>query len=328
MEEKDISVEKKNSSTLIRCWKKLKAYSVFWVLLAIIVVTSVIQPDFLNPGNLINIIRQTSINGILAVGMTFVILTGGIDLSVGAIIGIVAVVTAMCLQSGVPVPIAILLAIAMGAAVGLINGIGITKGQIAPFIMTLGIMTSLRGLTYYVSNGSPQDWRSSGVDFMFLGQGTLLGVPVPVYIFLLVLLISFYILKYTVFGRNVYAIGDNREAARLSGVKVNRVELWVYILSGILSALSALVLISRLSTAEPTAGTGTELDAVAMTVIGGTSILGGAGGVGGTFVGAILLSVIANALNILNISPFIQQVVKGLIIIAAVLMELRNRKKN
>jgi ribose transport system permease protein len=327
VEEKSINTEK-SSGTLLRYWKRLKAYSVFWVLLAIIVITSIIEPDFLNPSNLINIVRQTSINGILAVGMTFVIITGGIDLSVGAIIGITAVVTAMCLQNGVPIPVAALLAVAIGAAVGAINGIGITKGQIAPFIMTLGIMTSLRGLTYYVSNGSPQDWRNSGVDFTFLGQGTLLDIPVPVYIFVLVLLVSFYILKYTVFGRNVYAIGDNREAARLSGIKITRVELLVYVLSGILSALSALVLISRLSTAEPTAGTGTELDAVAMTVIGGTSILGGAGGVGGTFVGAILLSVIANALNILNISPFIQQVVKGLIIIAAVLMELRNRKKN
>lgn len=307
-------------------FKRLKSFGVFWVMIAIIVASSILSPDFLKFSNLINVIRQIAINGIIAVGMTFVLLTGGIDLSVGATVGVVAVSVSMLFQSGMNPILVIIIGLAIGAVIGLINGIGITRGKIVPFIMTLGTLTAFRGLALYIANGSPQSWRKSGVDIKFLGQGSFLGIPVPVYFFVIVLVAAFIILKYTSFGRSVYAIGDSREAARLSGINVIKTELMVYTLSGFLAAISSIILIARLSVGEPTAGEGAELDAIAMAVIGGTSTAGGVGGVVGTLVGATLLSVIANLLNIVGISPFIQRIVKGVIIILAVLLERKQKR--
>jgi ribose transport system permease protein len=306
--------------------KNLRSFGVFWVLLAIIALSAILSPDFLKFSNLINVIRQIAINGIIAIGMTFVLLTGGIDLSVGSTVGVVAVTVAMLFQRGVNPVLVILIGLVTGAVIGLFNGIGITQGKIVPFIMTLGSLTAFRGLALYIANGSPQSWRNSGVDIKFLGQGNLFGIPVPVYFFLIVLVFAFVVLKYTSFGRSVYAIGDSREAARLSGINVVRTEMMVYVMSGFLSAVSGLILIARLSVGEPTAGEGAELDAIAMSVIGGTSTSGGVGGVIGTLVGAALLSVIANLLNIVGISPFIQRIVKGVIIILAVLLERKQKK--
>jgi len=307
-------------------FKRLKSFGVFWAMVVIIIVSAILSPDFLKFNNLINVIRQIAINGIIAVGMTFVLLTGGIDLSVGATVGVVAVSVAMLFQRGLNPVLVIFIGLIIGAVIGLINGIGITKGKIVPFIMTLGTLTAFRGLALYIANGSPQSWRKSGVDIKFLGQGSFLGIPVPVYFFVIVLIAAFFILKYTSFGRSVYAIGDSREAARLSGINVVKTELMVYTLSGFLAAVSSIILIARLSVGEPTAGEGAELDAIAMAVIGGTSTAGGVGGVVGTLVGATLLSVIANLLNIVGISPFIQRIVKGVIIILAVLLERKQKK--
>ena len=307
--------------------QKLKGMGVLWALIVICVLASILSPSFAKFSNIINVIRQISINGILAIGMTFVLLTGGIDLSVGSTMGVTAVVVAMMFQQGIDKPWAVVAAIVIGAFIGAFNGLGITKGKITPFIMTLGSMTTFRGVSLYLANGSPQSWRDSGINFKTLGQGDLLGIPVPVFVFLCVFLIAWIILKYTYFGRSVYAIGDSREAARLSGINVIKMEWMVYVLSGILAALSALVLVSRLSVGEPTAGEGYELDAIAMSVIGGTSTAGGVGGVTGTLIGATLLSVISNILNILGVSPFLQKVVKGLIIIFAVLLERRKGQK-
>lgn len=305
---------------------RTKSMGMFWALILICLIASVISPNFLKASNIVNVIRLVSINGIIAMGMTFVVLTGGVDLSVGAIVGVVAVSAAMMFQRNVPVILAVPAGLLIGAVLGIINGIGVTKGKLAPFIMTLGSLTALQGVSLYLANGSPQNWRKTEIDFKFLGQGTLLGIPVPVYIFAAVFLISFYVLKYTEFGRSVYAVGDSREAARLSGINTGRVEALCFVITGFLSAVSSIILISRLSVGEPTAGDGYELDALAMVYIGGCSTSGGSGSVIGTLIGAILLSVISNVLNLLGVSPFLQKVVKGLIIIGAVLLEKHGKK--
>ena len=305
---------------------KLKTMGMLWALIVICVIAAIISPQFLKASNIVNVIRLVSINGIIAMGMTFVVLTGGVDLSVGAIVGVVAVSVAMLFQRNVPIALAVAVGLVIGAVLGAINGLGVTKGKLAPFIMTLGSLTALQGVSLYLANGSPQNWRDTGIDFKFLGQGTLLGIPVPVYIFAVVFLISLYVLKYTEFGRNVHAVGDSREAARMSVIKTKNVEALCFVITGFLSALSSIILISRLSVGEPTAGDGYELDALAMVYIGGCSTSGGSGSVVGTLIGAILLSVISNVLNLLGVSPFIQKVVKGLIIIGAVLLEKQGKK--
>lgn len=325
----DVEMElqtKRKRPNLFNKLKNTKSLGILGWLIAIMIIASIVSPSFLRVSNIINLVRMISINGIIAIGMTFVVLTGGVDLSVGSTVGVVAVTSAMLFQNGVPMIVTVIAALALGAILGLINGTGVTKGGLAPFIMTLGSQMALRGVSLYMANGSPQSWRDSGIDFKFLGQGSILGIPTPVYLYFIVFIIAYYVLKYTEFGRSVYAVGDSREAARLSGIKTNKVEATTFVITGFLSALSALILISRLSVGEPTAGEGYELDALAMVYIGGTATAGGSGGVVGTLVGAILISVLSNVLNLLGVSPFLQRVVNGLIIIFAVLMEKKKRK--
>lgn len=318
------ATERKNTKTVVT--NILKRSGIFWALILLCIVASLISPFFLQPKNLINIIRQISMNGIVSIGMTLVILTGGIDLSVGSIVGICSVTAAQILITTQSIPLAMGTSIVLGAAIGSLNGIGITKGKIAPFIMTLGSMTAARGFAYIISNGYPLSWAKTGVDFKFLGQGDFLNLPTQVWLFLILLVIAAVMLKFTRYGRHIYAVGDCKEAARLSGIKVGLVEFSVYAIIGFLCAICALVYISRLDVGEATHGTGLELDAIAMVIIGGTSTAGGEGSVIGTLIGATIIAVIANILNLLGISPFIQQIVKGAIIIFAVLLE-RIRKK-
>ncbi len=308
--------------------RQMRSFTILVVLVVLFIAASLMSPSFLKPSNLINIIRQISINGVLAIGMTFVLLTGGIDLSVGAVMGCVAVVVASLLKRGISPLLAIVVALIIGLIIGFINGIGVSKLGITAFIMTLGTQTTFRGVAMYLANGSPISWRDSGVDFKFLGQSDLLGIPVPVFVFLIVFVVAHIILRYTYFGRSVYAIGDSRETARLSGINIVKSEVQVYMLCGFLAALSALVLLSRLSVGEPQSGEGAELDAIAMSVIGGTSTAGGVGGVVGTFIGAALLSVVSILLNIMGVSPFIQKIVKGLIILFAVIMDRGGKRKS
>ena len=268
--------------------------------------------------------RQIAIYGILGIGMTFVILTAGIDLSVGSIVGVTAIATASVLTSGVPWPLAILCGLLAGGFVGALNGFGITVGRIQPFIMTLGMMVIARGATMTYSEGQPIPLKEAGDSFEWLFYGSFLGVPVPVYILLVVAAVAGFTLTFTTFGRHVYAVGDNREAARLSGIKTNRVIFFVYVISGVCAAVSALMIVSRLTAGEPSQGTGFELDAIAIVVIGGTSLFGGEGGVRGTLIGAAIVAIMANLLNLLGVSPFSQQIVKGLIILGAVLLERRS----
>lgn len=309
-------------------WKSLfKQSGVFWALVVLCIAASMASPYFLRTNNIINIVRQISIVGIVSIGMTFVILTAGIDLSVGSIVGLVAVASGLLLKLGLPPMVAVVLGLIAGTGIGALNGLGITLGGIPPFIMTLGTMVAARGTAMILSNGSPVSWSTTGVDFSSLGSGNFMFVPISVWVFAMVFIVAGIVLKYTAFGRNVYAIGDSREAARLSGINVDRIELYTYMIMGFLSALSAMVFISRLEVGEPTAGTGMELDAIAMVIIGGTSTFGGEGGVKGTLIGAAIIAVLANLLNLLGISPFIQQIVKGAIIVFAVLIE-RQRKKS
>jgi ribose transport system permease protein len=289
-------------------------------LVVLIILASVLSPYFLQPGNLLNVARQVSIIGIVAVGMTFVILTAGIDLSVGSILGLVAVVAAQQLQNGVATVPVVALALLLGTALGLINGLGITIGGIPPFIMTLGMLVMARGAALTYADGQPVSLGDAKERFAWLGRGELAGIPVPVFVFAIVAIVGIVVLRFTTFGRYIYAIGSNPEAARLAGVKVRAYTALVYVISGFLAGLTALIWVSRLTVGEPTAGTGIELDAIAVVVIGGTSLFGGEGGIGGTVIGAIIVGVLANVLNLLGVSPFTQQIVTGALIVLAVLL--------
>ena len=305
---------------------RLRASGLIWVLLAMCIAAAIISPAFLNPFNVINVLRQIALFGIVSIGMTFVILTAGIDLSVGSIVAVTAVISAMLLDVGTPILLVLLAGLAVGLAMGSLNGFGVTLGGIPPFIMTLGMMVMGRGFAMTVSGGHPIHFREEAESFAWLGQGHLLGLPVPVWIFAAVAAASFFVLRFTPFGRNVYAVGSNPEAARLSGIDVRRTVFGVYVISGFLSALTALIFVSRLTVGEPVAGTGLELEAIAITVIGGTSLFGGEGSVIGTIIGAAIIAVLANILNLFGVSPFTQQIVKGAIIVAAVLFEMQRRR--
>ena len=306
----------------------LRASGLVWVLLAMVVVATLVNPSFINPINIVNVMRQMALFGIVAIGMTMVILTAGIDLSVGSVVAVAAVVCAIMLDAGMPVWSVVLAGLAIGAALGAINGAVITIGRVPPFIMTLGMMVIGRGSAMTISGGHPVHFREASASFAWLGQGTMLGLPVPVWVFMLVAAIAYFMLRYTPFGRNLYAVGSNPEAARLSGINVRLTIFSVYVISGFLAGLTALIMISRLTVGEPVVATGLELEAIAITVIGGTSLFGGEGSVIGTILGAAIITVLANMLNLFGVSPFTQQIVKGVIIVAAVLFETYRRNRN
>ncbi len=305
----------------------LQKYGIVLVLLLICAVLSFLSPVFLTAPNLINVIRQISINGILAIGMTLIIITGGIDLSVGSQVALTGAVVAGLLSSGTSIALAIIVGLAAGALIGFINGTIITKGGVPPFIVTLGMLTAARGITLIYTGGRPI--YNLGSTFRFFGAGYVGGIPVPVIILGIILIISHFVAKHTVFGREVYAVGGNPEAAVYSGVNKNKRLVQVYTFMGFLSAITGIVLTSRLGSADPTAGTGFELDAIAAVVIGGTSMFGGEGAVTGTMIGALIIGVINNGLNLLNVSSYYQQVIKGVIVVGAVLMDgyARNKQK-
>jgi ribose transport system permease protein len=298
----------------------------FIALLVIAVALSIVSHNFLTVDNLLNVMRQASINALIAFGMTLVILLGGIDLSAGSVLALSSVIIASLLTSGTPAIVATLAGLAAGGLMGFVNGLVISKGKVAPFIATLGSMTVLRGLALVVSNGSPLSNFSSDF-FSLLGGGYIARlVPIPVVLMLVMFALFWVVLRKTVFGRHIYATGGNAESARLSGVKVDRIQLYVYTISGVMAALAGVVLTSRLNSAQPTAGTGYELDAIAAVVLGGTSLTGGRGWIFGTLVGALLIGVLNNGLNLLDVSSFYQQVIKGGVILLAVLIDRGNKK--
>ncbi|MDM7645630.1 ribose ABC transporter permease [Leuconostoc falkenbergense] len=296
-------------------------------LIVLALITTVMNPSFLDPNNLLNLLRQVSINGLIAFGMTFVILTGGIDLSVGAILALTPALSAMMITSGVPTLIAMLIGIIFGGLLGGLNGLIITKGGAAPFIASLATMTIFRGATYVFTNGNPITSKAMNNSFIFqfIGRGYFFGIPVPVIIMLISFFILYILLHKMTFGRKTYALGGNEKAAFVSGIKVKITKTWIYVISGIMSSAAGMILISRLSSAQPDAGTGFEMDAIAAVVLGGTSLAGGRGRIFGTLIGALIIGTLNNGMNLIGISSFYQQIVKGIVIIIAVLLDRRKK---
>lgn len=290
-------------------------------LFAIVLVVSIMEPDFLTLNNLFNILRQVSINALIAFGMTFVILTGGIDLSVGSILALSSAFVAGLMTDGTSALIAVLAGLIVGAVMGALNGMVISLGKVAPFIATLATMTIFRGLTLVYTDGKPITGLSQGGWFELFGRGYFWIFPVPVLTMLIAFTVLYFILKKTTFGRYTYAIGGNEEAAKLMGIQVNKVKIMIYSLSGLMAALAGIILTSRLNSAQPTAGTSYELDAIAAVVLGGTSLSGGRGWIVGTLIGALIIGTLNNGLNLLGVSSFFQLVVKGLVILFAVLAD-------
>jgi ribose transport system permease protein len=288
-------------------------------LAAICIALTILSPVFLSVNNLKNVIIQASINATLACGMTFVILSGGIDLSVGSVLAFAGVVMGSALKAELPVIVCLLVAVAIGAACGLMNGLLITIGKLPPFISTLGMMSVARGFALLYTGG-----RSiSGFDksYTVVGNGSWLGLPIIIWILVVVYLIGWFVLRYTTMGRYTYAMGGNEEATRLSGIRVNLYKTIVYMISGATAGVAAFMLAARLSSAQPIAGQSYELTAIAATVIGGTSLAGGEGKIVGTIIGALMISVIQNGLNLLNVSSYVSQIVIGLVIVGAVLLD-------
>jgi ribose/xylose/arabinose/galactoside ABC-type transport system permease subunit len=289
------------------------------------VVLSLASPRFLTPGNLINVVRQTSVNGIIAVGMTLVILSGGIDLSVGSILALTGVVAASLVTSGQAPPLAMFSALALGFALGALNGMAVAYLRIPPFIATLGMMTIARGLALSYTQGRPITGFPDA--FRWLGAGWVGPFPVPVLVMALVFGFGGILLQFTVWGEHLLAIGNNPTAARAAGIPVARRLVLTYALSGGLAALAGLILIGRLDSAPPTLGIGYEFDAIAAVVIGGTSLAGGEGWLGGTLIGALLIGMLNNGINLLNIPSFYEQVFKGGVIAIALLLHRLLRRE-
>lgn len=296
-------------------------------LLFLAVVVSFLNPNFFTVDNLLNILRQTSVNAIIAVGMTLVILTAGIDLSVGSVLALCGAFAATLVAMEVPVLVAVPTALLAGAALGAISGIIIAKGKVQAFIATLVTMTLLRGVTMVYTDGRPisTGFTDTADTFAWFGTGYALGIPVPVWLMVVVFAGAWYLLNHTRFGRYVYAVGGNESATRLSGINVDRVKIGVYAICGLLAALAGIIVTSRLSSAQPTAGMGYELDAIAAVVLGGTSLMGGKGRIMGTLIGALIIGFLNNALNLLDVSSYYQMIAKAVVILLAVLVDNKNK---
>ena len=303
-----------------RSWAQvMERYGILVVFMLLVAASALLSPVFLRPANILNVLRQISITGVIALGMTFVILTAGIDLSVGSVVALVTVLAASFQRLGL-VPV-LLLGLAVGSAMGLMNGVGIAMGRISPLIMTLAMMYMGRGLAFMYSGGLPiYGIRPAFIQF---GNGFTAGIPNSVLYFVALLILSIAVLRFTAFGRFVLAVGSNEEAARLTGVRVSRVKVQVYLLSGLFSGFAGLVYAGQLGIGVALAGLGYELSAIAAVVIGGTSLFGGHGSVFGTFLGAAIVGVTNNLLNLMGIDPLVQDFMKGLIILAAVLINRR-----
>lgn len=306
----------RNTGTFRQVFSRFGLWIIFIVL---IVLASLLSDRFLSVPNFLNIARQTSVNALLAFGMTAVILTGGIDLAVSSMLALVGVLAALMDHAGLPFALTAVLALAAGAVLGGLNGLTVAYGRIAPFIVTLAALTIWRGVTLVVTDGSPVSGLSDG--FKAFGNAEFLGLPSSVWLAAAALLVTWLLLRRTGWGRGVYALGSSEDASRFAGLPVNRLKITVYAFSGLMSGLAALLLTSRLYSAQPTAGSGFELDAIAAVVVGGTSLSGGRGSVIGTLLGALIIGVLNNAMNLLDVNAFYQQIVKGGVILGALLFE-------
>ncbi len=304
----------------------IRRYSVLLILLAIGLIFTLGSDRFLTPTNLMNIALQTSIIAIIAIGMTFVMLTAGIDLSVGSIVALCGALAAgLAVQQELGTYLGILLALLAGAVVGLVNGLLIVKGKMPPFVATLSTLAVARGLTLVYTQGRP----ISGIDerFIFLGSGEILGLATPVIILAIIFVIAYIVLRSTRFGNYVYATGGNAEISRLAGIRTSIITLSVYVISGFLAAMGGVLLTARLWSAQPNAAVGLELDAIAAPVLGGVSLFGGVGGVTGALVGAFILGIPSNGLNLMGVPSFWQQVIKGIVLILAVMLDVFTKRR-
>ena len=297
----------------------LAQYGIYLALLLLVLFFTASSDVFLTSANLLNVLRQVSIIGICAVGMTFVLLTGGIDLSVGSVIGVSGMTCATLVAAGFPPPLAVAAALAFGLLAGLLTGFIINEAGIPPLITTLGLMTALRGVSYLIGGGLPVYGVPESLKA--LGQGYVLGIPVPVILMAVTLLLGHVVLTHTRFGREVYGVGGNEEAARLSGVNVKRLKYKVYALSGTLAAFAGIVLMARVNSGQPKGGEGYELDIITAVVLGGVSIFGGIGRLTGVLAGVLIMGVLANGMILLNIDEYVQWVVKGTVLLAAVALD-------
>ena len=308
-------------------FKLYERYGLFAILLLLGAVFTALNPNFFTLYNIQNIFKQSSINGLIAFGMTFVILLGCIDLSVGSILALVGFITStLIVEFQVPSFIAIVLGLALGVGLGLINGLLVARVKLQPFIATLITMTVYRGITLILSDGLPvRNISQYSTIAEFINRGSLGIIPVSMLILLLVFAVIWVLLNKTVFGRHLYATGGNEEAARLSTVPTEKVKIWGFVLSGLLSAMAAILYISRYNSIYPNAGIGIELDAIAAVVIGGTSMNGGKGLITGTILGVLIIGMLDNALNLLGVSSFYQEVIKGLVILVAVVIDIKKK---
>ncbi|NWO21030.1 ribose ABC transporter permease [Oribacterium sp. oral taxon 102] len=298
---------------------QINIYRSVLILLFICIVATILSENFLSVSNLFNVIRQVAVGGLVACGMTFVILTGGIDLSVGSIVGLTGALSAGVLRTTENMLLAILVAVTVGILCGMVNGFFVAYCGIPAFIATLGMMTLLRGCVLVYTQGSPIAIKNAA--YKFIGKGSLLGIPLPIVFVILFFLLGHYVLTQTPFGRAVYALGGSREAARLAGIRTKATEWAVYTINGFMCSVAGIVLTSRLASAQSTGGEGIEMDAIAAVILGGTSLSGGSGFILPTVVGAIIMGIIDNLLTLMKIDPHATNIVKGAVILLAVLVD-------
>lgn len=304
-------------------WRR---FGLMLALITVCIILAVAKPQTISLDYVLTLLRQIAINAILAVGVTYVLLTGGVDLSLGSVVALTGVVAATFAHPGdYPLVVPLFMGVLTGALCGTVNGLVVTKGRVAPFIATLGMMTAARGLAYIFSRGRPVSRLSP--QFITIGSGSFLSIPIPVWLLATVAVASAIFLRQTRSGRHIYATGGNETAAYASGINVHRAKMLAYVVCGAMAGLAGIIQAARSTTGQPNAGLMYELDAIASVVIGGTSLAGGVGGVGGTILGALLMGVITSGLDMLNVPSYYQQVVKGIIIVGAVMLDRRNSKQ-
>ncbi len=305
----------------------ISEYFIFVIFIALVVVLTILKPSFIQPSNLVNILKQASINGILAFGMMFVIIAGGFDMSVGSTVAFAGILAAMLGQGQYPLIVPLVVAMLAGLVVGIVNGVGVSVGDLPPFIMTLGSMTAVRGLALLTSNGKPITGISP--EYRAVAAKSFLGIPMLAIFLVIVILICSFVLSKTVYGRRVYACGGNLQAARVSGINTTLIRISTFAIAGLLAGLSGFLMTSRVTIGQPTAAESYEMDAITACVVGGVSMSGGVGKPWGVVVGCLLITVIANGLDIMGVSSHWQKIVKGLIIVLAVLIDVKGKgKKN
>ena len=303
----------------------LSEYFIFVIFIALVVVLTCLKPSFIQPSNLVNILKQASINGILSFGMMFVIIAGGFDMSVGSTVAFAGIVAALLGQGQFPLIVPLVVAMLAGLAVGIVNGVGVAVGDLPPFIMTLGTMTAVRGLALLTSDGKPVTGISES--YKAVAATSVAGIPMLAIFLVIVILICSFVLAKTVYGRRVYACGGNLQAARVSGINTTLIRISTFAIAGLLAGLSGFLMTSRVTIGQPTAAESYEMDAITACVVGGVSMSGGVGKPWGVVVGCLLITVITNGLDILGVSSHWQKIVKGVIIVLAVLIDVKGKRK-